>query len=257
MDTNNTISTLQKYQQLELEKNIDFEKFNRYAIVHHSSTIEGSTLTEIETQLLLDEDITPKGKPLLHSLMMKDHHTALLLIIEAAKKNVPVTPQLIQHINAAVMKSTGNIYQTVFGEIDSGKGMWRKGNVRAGNTYFVSFDKVEILVKNLCKETTEKIQTAQTVYEQLVLSFKSHFALVSIHPFYDGNGRTSRLLMNYIQLFFNLPMGIVFAEDKADYFEALEKSRKKEDVQFFIAFMFEQYDKFLQQEIDRFEGMKK
>ncbi|MBK7884890.1 MAG: Fic family protein [Chitinophagaceae bacterium] len=257
MDINHTILTLQKYQQLELEKNIDFEKFNRYAIVHHSTTIEGSTLTEIETQLLLDEDITPKGKPLLHSLMMKGHHTALLLIIELAKKNVPVNPQLIQHINASVMKNTGNIYQTVFGEIDAGKGMWRKGNVRAGNSYFVSFDKVEILVKNLCKTITLNIPKATTQAEQLTLSFQSHFVLVGIHPFYDGNGRTSRLLMNYIQLIFNLPMGIVFAEDKADYFEALEKSRKEEDVQFFIAFMFGQYDKFLQHEIERFEAMKK
>jgi Fic family protein len=257
MDINHTISTLQKYQQLELEKNIDFEKFNRYAIVHHSSTIEGSTLTEIETQLLLDEDITPKGKPLMHSLMMKDHHTALLLIIESAKKNMLVSPKFVQEVNAAVMKNTGSMYQTVFGEIDATKGLLRKGNVRAGNTYFVSFDKVEGMLKDLCNAIAAKLKIMKTIAEQLVLSFQAHFDLVSIHPFYDGNGRTSRLLMNYIQLVFNLPMGIVFAEDKADYFEALEKSRKEEDVQFFIAFMFEQYNKFLQLEIDRFEAMEK
>lgn len=255
MDINNTISTLQKYQQLELEKNIDFEKFNRYAIVHHSSTIEGSTLTEIETQLLLDEDITPKGKPLMHSLMMKDHYAALLFIIESATKNITISPAFVQQINAAVMKNTGSLYQTVFGEIDATKGMLRKGNVRAGNTYFVGFDKVEGLLTALCSTVTEKIKATKTVAEQLTLSFQAHFELVSIHPFYDGNGRTSRLLMNYIQLIFNLPMAIVFAEDKADYFEALEKSRKEEDVQFFIAFMFEQYNKFLQQEIERYEAM--
>jgi Fic family protein len=255
MDINNTISILQKYQQLELEKNMDFDKFSRYAIVHHSSTIEGSTLTEIETQLLLDEDITPKGKPLMHSLMMKDHYAALLFTIESAKKNTLVSPQFIQDINAAVMKNTGSIYQTVFGEIDATKGMLRKGNVRAGNTYFVNFDKVEGMLKSMCNAIVDKIKTIKTVTAQLTLSFQAHFDLVSIHPFYDGNGRTSRLLMNYIQLIFNLPMGIVFAEDKADYFEALEKSRKQEDVQFFIAFMFEQYNKFLQQEIDRFKAI--
>ncbi len=255
MDINNTISTLQKYQQLELEKNIDFDKFNKYAIVHHSSTIEGSTLTEIETQLLLDEDITPKGKPVMHSLMMKYHYAALLFVIESAKKNTTISPAFVQQINAAAMKNTGSIYQTVFGEIDATKGMLRKGNVRAGNTYFVNFDKVEGLLVTLCNTVTEKIKITNTITEQLTLSFQIHFELVSIHPFYDGNGRTSRLVMNYIQLLFNLPMAIVFAEDKADYFEALEKSRKKEDVQFFIAFMFEQYDKFLQQEIERFEAI--
>ncbi len=257
MNINNTISVLQKYQQLELEKNIDFDKFNRYAIVHHSSTIEGSTLTEIETQLLLDEGITPKGKPLMHSLMLKDHYAALIFIIESAKKNTKISPEFVQQINAAVMKNTGSVYQTVFGEIDAGKGMFRKGNVRAGNTYFVNFDKVENLVVTLCNTVAEKIITTKPISEQLILSFQAHFELVSIHPFYDGNGRTSRLLMNYIQLLFNLPMAIVFAEDKADYFEALEKSRKNDNTQFFIEFMFEQYNKFLLQEITRFEEIKK
>ncbi len=53
-----------EYQSLNLHAVIDYDKFNQYAIVHHSSSIEGSTLTENETRLLLEEGITPKGKPL-------------------------------------------------------------------------------------------------------------------------------------------------------------------------------------------------
>ena len=49
-----------------------------------------------------------------------------------------------------------------------------------------------------------------TVEEKLQLSFSTHFDLVSIHPFYDGNGRTSRLLMNFIQQYFHLPLAIVY-----------------------------------------------
>jgi len=70
---------LKTYRSLELSKIIDFDKFNRFAIVHHSSNIEGSTLTEIETQLLLDEGLTPKGKPLQYSLMEVDHYQAIEL----------------------------------------------------------------------------------------------------------------------------------------------------------------------------------
>ena len=150
MDETNIISLLEKFKSLQLSKNIDFDKFNQYAITHHSTTIEGSTLSEIETQLLLDEGITPKGKPLLHSLMVQDHYRALLFIIDRAKEKKHITPEFIQQINAVVMKQTGNIYNTVFGDLDSAKGVFRKGNVSAGNSYFVGYDKVEALVKKLC-----------------------------------------------------------------------------------------------------------
>lgn len=87
IDHNNIIPLLEQYKKLELSKNIDFDKFNQYAITHHSSSIEGSILTEIETRLLLDEGVTPKGKPLLHSLMVQDHYNALLFIINAKTEN--------------------------------------------------------------------------------------------------------------------------------------------------------------------------
>ena len=56
---------------------IDYVKFNRIAIVHNSNAIEGSTLTELETRVLLSEGLTPKGKPPEHTLMAIDHHQAL------------------------------------------------------------------------------------------------------------------------------------------------------------------------------------
>jgi Fic family protein len=208
---------LTRYKELNLQDVLDHEKFNEYSIVHHSSSIEGSTLTEVETRLLLEEDITPKGKPLMHSLMVKDHYAALRHVLEtaAAKKNITV--EFIQHINALVMKNTGSVYNTVFGE--------------------------------LVKRLDENLPKVQGDEEQLKLSFTAHFDLVSIHPFYDGNGRTSRLLMNYIQAYHGLPLAIVFKEDKADYYVALQETRKQEDMQIFYAFMFEQYSKHLEQEI--------
>ncbi len=251
MDETNIISLIEKFKSLQLYKNIDFDKFNHYAITHHSTTIEGSALTEIETQLLLDEEITPKGKPLLHSLMVQDHYKALLFIIDLAKEQRLTTPEFIQQINAAVMKQTGNIYNTVFGEMDSSKGVFRKGNVSAGNSYFVSYNKVEALVKKLCVKINEKLNET-SVTEQINISFDAHFDLVTIHPFYDGNGRTSRLLMNYLQLYFQLPMGIVFKEDKAAYFESLIQTRKEEDITIFRKFMYSQYEKYLSLEIEKY-----
>ena len=84
-----------------------------------------------------------------------------------------------------------------------------------------------------------------------------HYQFESIHPFYDGNGRTSRLLMNYLQVYFGLPMCIVFKEDKAADFEALQQTRLKEDIAVFSNFMYGQYEKYLLLEIDKFEALKK
>ncbi|MEM7108446.1 MAG: Fic family protein [Bacteroidota bacterium] len=67
-----------------------------------------------------------------------------------------------------------------------------------------------------------------TSREQIKLSYSAHFHLVSIHPHYDGNGRTSRLLMNKIQKRYNLPLAIVHEEERQDYFVALEETRKKD-----------------------------
>lgn len=251
------LELLKQYQALNLSQNTDYDKFSRYSITHHSTSVEGSTLSEIETNLLLDEGLTPKGKPIEHSLMTLDHQNALLYIIEKAKQKTKIDNTLIQQINAKVMSKTGNIYNTVFGEIDASKGLFRKGNVVAGNRYFPNYDKVETLTEKLTNTISSKIDSIIKTEEQLQLSFDAHFDLVSIHPFYDGNGRTSRLLMNYIQLYYNLPMSIVFKEDKADYIQALEDSRNKEDLNPFRDFMTNQYIKFLNHEIQNYQTINK
>ena len=250
-----SLELIEQYKALKLHEVIDHEKFSQYAIVHHSTTIEGSTLTAIETQLLLDEGVTPSGRPLLHSLMAKDHFDALQEVIKQAGNHRAVSVETIQDINARVMKHTGNIYETVFGKIDASKGEFKKGNVQAGNTYFVNYDKVVSYTKELVKKINEKIEQKLPLKEQLELSFSAHFDLVTIHPFYDGNGRTSRLLMNYLQRYFGLPLAIVFSEDKAAYFEALQQTRKEEDIQIFFDFMYGQYNKHLQQEITAYKSV--
>jgi len=110
---------LSHYKELNLQEVLDHERFKEYAIVHHSSSIEGSTLTEVETRLLLEEDVTPKGKPLAHSLMVKDHYAALRYVLNAAIGKKAISIDFIQQINALVMKNTGSIYNTVFGEIST------------------------------------------------------------------------------------------------------------------------------------------
>ena len=62
-----------------------------------------------------------------------------------------------------------------------------------------------------------------------------HLWIAMIHPFEDRNGRTSRLLMNYIQSWYNLPLSIVFKQDRIKYVEALEVPGTKRILRFFIS----------------------
>jgi len=243
---------LEQYRSYGLENSIDYDRFNRYALTHHSTQLEGSTLTEIETQVLLSEGTTPKGKPLIHSLMVQDHNNALSFVIEEAGKNAPITVELIKKINALTMKHTGKTYNTFLGNIDASTGAFRKGNVSAGSRYFVNYDKVETMTTRLAKKLQALLSRGKGEMAILETSFIAHFDLVSIHPFYDGNGRTSRLMMNYIQSLRELPLARVFSEDKVAYIEALEDTRNKKDLDVFISFMFSQYAKMLHLEIEKY-----
>ncbi len=251
------VKLIEEYNNLGISEVIDHDRFNLIAIDHHSTRIEGSTLTEIETQVLINEGRTPNGKPLNESLMVTDHHAALLFTLEQARMKRELSVPLLQQINALVMKNTGKIYSTMLGTVDSSTGAFRKDNVTAGISYFPNFDKVESLTKDLTGKLKDAMKTPILVPAQLNLSFDAHFNLVSIHPYYDGNGRTSRLLMNYIQAYYNLPLAIVRSENKAAYIQALVDTREQQDIQIFRNFMAGEYASMLQQEIEKFNEMKK
>ncbi|WP_133781360.1 Fic family protein [Pedobacter nutrimenti] len=251
------IKTIERYKYLGIDDVIDHEKFNLISIVHHSTKIEGSTLTEVETQVLLNEGLTPKGKPVQDTFMVTDHYAALQFVLKQAKAKRPVSTDLIQEINSLVIRNTGSVYNTMLGIVDARTGAFRKGNVTAGSTYFPNYDKVEKLTNNMVAKINEMMIPDISMDDQINLSFDAHFNLVSIHPFYDGNGRTSRLIMNYIQACYGLPLAIVHNESKAEYIQALIDTREKEDLNIFRAFMTDEYKKSLTQEIEKFQEMTK
>jgi len=241
---------------LNLKQEIDWEKFSHYSIVHHSTSIEGASLSAHETMVLLDEGLTAKGKPLMHHLMQTDHYKALLFTLDAAHNKKAITSDLIKQIAALVMQSTGSLHHTALGTFDSSKGDFRLLNVYAGETRFVDFTKVPNLIQMFCDELNEFMLHHHDLTDGLQASFDAHFNLVSIHPFADGNGRVSRLIMNFIQHYYNLPLAIVFKEDKSAYFKALTDARNKEDIDIFRIFMFKQYEKLIMLEIRKAEKSK-
>lgn len=243
------IEALVKEFQLLSKGAIDFDKYTWYSITHHSTGIEGSTLTEIQVIKLLDYGRTAINKPFEHHLMVTDYFKALEYVISRAKEKKPVDAAFVKEIGSMVMKNTGSLINTVAGSYDTSEGEFRKGSVRAGTRLFPDFKKVPDLINELSIRTNAKMNEAVTLEEKCNIAFTFHFELVSIHPFGDGNGRTSRLLMNYIQEFFELPLSVVFKSDRVKYIDALESSRKSENITPFLDFMYKQYEKFLKKEI--------
>ncbi|GHT61643.1 cell filamentation protein Fic [Bacteroidia bacterium] len=244
---------LNEFNSFDIKNAVNYEIMNEILISHHSTAIEGSSLTEQETRLLLTDGITAKGKPLEDHNMVTDHHKALLDVVRMAKEKIQITPQFIQNISALVMSSTGGVVNTMAGSYDSSKGEFRKGAVHVGDRYFTNYLKVPREVQTLCDDINAQIDKVKTPEEIYNLAFDAHFGLVSIHPFADGNGRTSRLLMNYILEYHGQPMALIFKEDKLDYFKALEQSREQESYTPFRNFMYAQQAKHLSTEISKIQ----
>ena len=232
---------VQRYLDLGINQQIDYEKFYLYSIITHSTAIEGSTVTELENQLLFDEGITAKGKTLAEQQMNLDLKAAYDESLVLARKHAEISMDMLRHLAAIVMKGTGKTYRTALGDFSSAKGDLRLLNVTAGvgGRSYMSFNKVPQKLNEFCQSLNETRRQAPnlSIQQRYDMSFDAHFRLVTIHPWADGNGRMSRLLMNHLQFEFGLIPTKILKEDKEDYIMALIETREQYDLQVFRDFM--------------------
>lgn len=233
----------------KMQGQVNLEKMTYFAITYHSTAIEGSTLSEGQVYNLLDLDIPAKNKPFSEQQMVIDHQKALIFTLNKAAVREPITETLIKEIGALVVKNTGSVHNTALGTFDSTQGDYRLLNVFAGSRRFPDSSKVPALMKTLVSEINAKMSKAQTLRQKAELAFDIHYRFVSIHPFADGNGRTSRLLMNYILSLFDLPIFYVFKNSRIAYIQALERARETDNPAVFYNFMYRQYQKFIEKEL--------
>jgi len=245
-----------KYLSLNLNENINYEKFSMISIVYNSTKIEGCSLNEDDTRILIENNITAKGKPLTDHLMVKDHFDAFLFVKNEAEKKQRLSTDFLKEIAAQVMKNTGSFTKTISGEFDTSKGDLRLAQVYVDKKYFPDFKKVPALLDELCKSVNSKIEKVEGD-EIIKLAADLHYNLVYIHPWGDGNGRVSRLAMNYIQLFHNQPLIKIFTEDRAEYISALNKTEEENNPDIFREFIAKQQIKFFKAEIEKFKGKDK
>jgi len=252
------IDLLNEYNSLGVEKQVDYSKFYLYSLITHSTAIEGSTVTELESQLLFDEGIVAPNRSMAEQQMNLDLKAAYEECFRLAMAHTDFDVDLLMRLSAMVMKNTGSIYHTALGDFDSSKGELRLLNVSAGigGPSYLSYQKVPARLAELCLWLNERRhQLASNEIEDIYrLSFEAHYYLVSIHPWVDGNGRMARLVMNQIQMEFGVLPSKVLKEHKLGYIQSLQDAREQEEVALFCQYMRNEHLANIQAEINNFQS---
>lgn len=187
---------------------------------YNSNGIEGNTLTLRETQIVL-EGITVGGKTLREHLEAINHEKAIEYIEDLVKEKNPVTEWNIK-----------NIHQLVLKEIDDkNAGKYRSENVAIMGATHTPPD--HLIVPELMEKLILNYQKWNK-YHPIIKAALIHGELVKIHPFIDGNGRTSRLVMNLSLMNSGYLPVIIKKENRLEYYNALDKAHTTGDYTDFV-----------------------
>ena len=129
------VNLLRKHKELGISNQVDYEKFYLYSIIAHSTAIEGSTVTEVEAQLLFDEGLTSSKRTLMEQMMNIDLKAAYDYGREWIQKHQPITTDWLVLLASKVMAHTSSEYNAIGGSFSAAKGELRLLNVTAYTLY--------------------------------------------------------------------------------------------------------------------------
>ena len=192
------------------QKNLD--EWYRVELTYTSNAIEGNTLSRAETALVVEKGITVAGKSIREHLEAVNHANAWEWVIKQAKKSqeLPSERQFL------------DLHQMILQKIDDVEaGRYRRSSVRIAGSRVVlpNYLKVPDLIANFFE------WLKNTENEPVQRAIETHYQLVSIHPFADGNGRTARLFMNWLLMLDGYPPIVVRKEDRREYLVGLETAQ--------------------------------
>lgn len=197
-----------------------------YDFTHDSNKIEGSSLTKKETYRLLRFKLTPTNKPEHDMLEAQNHHKVFL---DTIRSKAGISSKNILEWHYRIFKSTKPQFA----------GLVRKDRiiVTGSKSVFPHPHFVPMLLKQFFR-WHDKARKTQNPVE---LAGLAHFRFVSIHPFGDGNGRISRLIMNYILDQHGYPMLNIKFSDRLYYYSALERAHVGLDELIFLKWFVSYY----------------
>lgn len=179
---------------------------------YNSNSIEGNTLTLQETQMVLQEGITVKGKSLREHFEAKNHEKAIHFLFSIVEDDYELRAIDILSLHSLVL----NLIEEDFA------GRIRNGGVRIVGANFIPPNANK--VSDLLDELIDFITKNPLNLNDLELATIFHHKFVWIHPFFDGNGRTVRLAMNLLLMRKGFPPAIILANDRKKYYDALNQA---------------------------------
>lgn len=205
----NALRPLNTAQVTKLREQLEIE------MTYNSNAIEGNSLTLRETYLVLQEGVTIKGKPLKDHLEARDHKEALDFLYDlVAPGSASISEHLVRQLHQLVVRETDAEFA----------GKYRTGSVIIGGADHTPPDAVD--VPRQMKECIRWIKKNQNVLHPVELAALLHHKLVYIHPFFDGNGRTARLVMNVFLMRQGFPLAIILRNDRKKYYRMLQIADK-------------------------------
>lgn len=189
------------------------EKF-QIEMTYNSNAIEGNSLTLKETFLVINEGITVKGKPLKDHLEAKNHHAALEYLYDLIDKNKKhtISEMLIRNLHQIIVQETDKEWA----------GRYRNANVIIGGAKHTPPDALQVPQK--MRDLIVWLNAQKNKKNVVELTALLHHKLVYIHPFFDGNGRTARLIMNVLLMQAGYPLVVILKNDRKKYYDVLDKA---------------------------------
>lgn len=194
---------------------------------YDSNRIEGSTITLSETALILKKGITIGGKSVKEHLEVINHHEALDYIKELAQGTLRYTEKELLKIHALILQGIDR----------HNAGFYRNERVFITGSRHVPPNPLK--VPKLMEEYFQYFEANKNTMHPVILAADMSEKLVTVHPFIDGNGRTSRLVMNLLLMQAGYPITIISSEknNRAAYYDALETVQLQRDTEIFHGFV--------------------
>lgn len=198
---------------------------------YHSNHLEGNSLTYGETKALILFGITAQGKPLKDHFEVTGHDEAINWVLDIIKQDRPLTENFIRELHKLLLKESYEVDAiTPDGQPTKKRvnvGMYKTApnhvKTKTGEIFrFSTPEETPLLMNELLIWYREKTESDN--FNPILLATEFHYRFIRIHPFDDGNGRTARILMNFILMEFGYPPVIIKTEDKENYFAALQQA---------------------------------
>lgn len=222
-----------KYQALIINKmdREEYTKYNEVLFSTHSCAIEGNSFSVDDTRELKEKGLgmIPAGKTLFEAFEMLDHFEAFEYVMQNAQH--PLDEALLKEINKRV-----TLHTISYRSPKAIPGEYTTTDMAAGDTVFGDHEQLIAKVPKLL-ESTEKAIASAAVHP-MILAARFHGFYEYLHPFRDGNGRTGRLVSNYILLRSGHPLLIIPSEARQEYISALRMIRTEATDEHLVRFFF-------------------